>query len=153
MTEPIPPEAYLIIAASMNNAVKKFRDKQRAKQEERPSSISAQRSKPSMNLPADEVLWYAGLKIGNDGYVQWSMDSPAHPRNWSRRRKVYDFGFIVFSELLMSGISAAGTPASVDGLTALGHGREVGLVAFTTMYVLVLSEEKIFGDWSALSST
>ena len=134
MAEPIGPEAYLAIASSVHSLVNKYRIKKRAEQTDKLTVVSTDSSKSSLTLPADELLSYAGLKVGNDGYVQWAMDNPAHPSNWSRKRKAYDFGLILFLEFFMNGISAAGTPASSGGLEILGHGREVGLIAFTTMY-------------------
>ena len=135
MAEPIGPEAYLAIAASMQNAIDKYRDKKHAEQNDKSTKSSTDSSKSSLTSPADELLSYAGLKIGNDGHVQWAMDSPTHPRNWSRKRKAYDFGSILFLEFFITCISAGGTLASFDGVEALGHTREVGLVAYTTMYV------------------
>lgn len=137
MAEPINPEAYLAIAATVHNAVNSYRGK-RAPTEQNDriaTTVAADVSKATAASPTDELLSYAGLKIGNDGYVQLVADSPTHPRNWSRRRKAYDFGLILFLEFFMSGISAAGTPASFEGVERLGRSREVGLVAFTTMYV------------------
>ena len=138
MAEPISPEAYLAIAATVHNAVNSYRVK-RAPDEQNGRTANAgaaDGSRATAALPTNELLSYAGLKIGNDGYVQLVADSPAHPRNWSRRRKAYDFGLILFSEFFMSGISAAGTRASSDGVELLGQSREVDLVAFTTMYVM-----------------
>ena len=134
MTEPIGPEAYLAIATSMQNLVNHFRNKRRSEQTNKLTNISTDSSKSSLALPANELLSYSGLKIGNDGYVQWANDNPAYPRNWSRKRKAYDFGMILFCEFFMSAVSAAGTLASFDAVDVLGYGREVGLVAFTTMY-------------------
>lgn len=133
MAEPIGPEAYLAIATSVQNAVNNYRDKKRVEQNHKLANISTDSSKSSLTLPADELLSCSGLKVGNDGYVQWALGSPAYPRNWSRGRKAYDIGFILFLEFLMSVISAAGTPASFYGLGVLGHRREVGLIGFTTM--------------------
>ena len=138
MAEPIGPEAYLAIAASVNTAFSSYREKKGAEQIDKPTSISTGISKSSLKLhpPTDELLSDSGLKVGNDSYVQWVTHSPAHPRNWSRKRKAYDLAIILFSEFIMSGISAVGVPASLDGSEeVLGHTREVGLVAFTTMYV------------------
>ena len=135
MAEPIGPEAYLAIAFSLQNVINNYRNNNRTKQNDKITNLSADSSKSSLTIPADELLPHAGLKIGNDGYVQWAIDSPAHPRNWSRQRKAYDFVLILFLEFLMSGISAVGTPASFAGAEVLGQTREVGLVAFTTMYV------------------
>ena len=137
MAEPISPEAYLAIAATVHDAVNSYRGKRTpdGRNDRTANTGAADGSKATAALPTDELLSYAGLKIGNDGYVQLVADSPAHPRNWSRRKKAYDFGLTLFSEFFMSGISAAGTPASSDGVQSLGQSREVGLVAFTTMYV------------------
>ena len=135
MTEPISPEAYLAIATSLQKAVNSCRDKIRAEQNDKTTNPWANSSKPTLALSADELLSYSGLKVGSDGYVQWDMDNPEHPRNWARKRKAFDFGLILFSEFFMSAISAGGAPASFDGVEVLGQGREVGLVAFTTMYV------------------
>ena len=140
MAEPISPEAYLALAATVNNAVNSYRGKRTPdEQSDSTTNVSAAAgAKAPAALPTDELLSYAGLKIGNDGYVQLVAESPAHPRNWSRRRKAYDFGLILFSEFFMNGVGAAGTPASSDdGVKVLGHwSREVRLVAFTTMYVM-----------------
>ena len=133
MAEPIGPQVYLAIATSVQKAVNNYRDKKRVEQNHKLVSISADSSKSSLALPADELLSCSGLKIGNDGYVQWALDSPTHPRNWSRGRKAYDLALILFLEFVMSAISAGGTPASFYGLGVLGHTREVGLVGFTTM--------------------
>lgn len=133
MAEPVGPEVYLAIATSMQNVLNNYRDKKRVEQNKKLAIISADSSKSSLTLPADELLSHSGLKVGNDGYVQWAMDSPAHPRNWSREKKAHDVGLIFFLEFFMSAISAAGIPTSFYALGNLGHRREVGLVGFTTM--------------------
>lgn len=135
MAEPIGPEAYLAIATSLQNAVNSCRGKTRAKQNDKTTHTSTDSSKSTIASPADELLSYSGLRVGNDGYVEWAMDNPEHPRNWSRKRKAYDFALILFLEFFTSAISAGGTPVSFDGVEVLGQGMEVGLVAFTTMYV------------------
>lgn len=135
MAEPIGPEAYLAIAASVQNAFTNYRDKKRVEQNNKLAIISADSSKSSLTLAVDELLSFSGLKVDNDGYVQWAMETPAHPRNWSRGRKAYDLGLVLFWEFFMSTVGAGGTPASFYGLGDLGRTREVGLVAFTTMCV------------------
>ncbi len=140
MAEPIGPEVYLAIAASVHNVVSNYREKKRVEQNHKLAIISTDSSKSSLTLPVNELLSYSGLKIGNDGYVQWATGNPAHPRNWSRARKAYDLGLILFLEFFMSAISAGGTPASFYALGVLGHRREVGLAGFTTMYVCSIPE-------------
>ena len=155
MAEPIIPEAYLAIAATVHDVVNIYNGNKRVEQNHKPSNINFDGSKPTVALPTDELLSYAGLKTGNDGYVQLVPDSPAHPRNWSRGRKAYDFTLTLFSEFFMSGISAAGTPASFDGDKVLGQRREVGLVAFTTMYGEVYLEASFYmhGKLTCISGT
>ena len=135
MVEPFGPEVYLAVAHFVRDAVDKYRDKKHAKQNKKLAIVSAANSTPSLILPADQLLMCSGLKVGNDGYLQWDLGSPAHPANWSRRRKAYDFGLILFLEFSMSTISAGGTPASSYALGPLGQKSEVGLVAFTTTCV------------------
>ena len=151
MAEPINPEAYLALAATVHNAVNSYRHKRAPDEQDKrtantnTSAADSSKATAASLLPTDELLSYAGLKTDNDGYVQLIADSPNHPRNWSRRRKAYDFGLILLSEFFMSGIGAAGTPAASfhdggdDGVEVLRHWKtktEVGLVAFTTMYVI-----------------
>ena len=137
MAEPFSPEAYLAIAATVHNAVNSHRAKRALPNQQNDRTATTVASKATTaSPPTDELLSYAGLKTGNDGYVQLIADGPTHPRNWSRRRKAYDFGLILFLEFFMSGIGAAGTLASVEGGEMLGRSsREVGFVAFMTMYV------------------
>ena len=135
MAEPLGPEVYLAVAASMRDAVDRYKDKKRAKQNKQLAVVSVANSRSSLALPADQLLMCSGLKVGNDGYLQWDWGSPAHPANRSRRRKAYDLGLILFLEFFMSAISAGGTPASFYGLGVLGQKSEVGLVGFTTTYV------------------
>ena len=141
MADPIAPEAYIAIAAAVHSAVTNHRDKKPAQHNDKAADVSAKSSESSLTLPADELLTHAGLKVGNEGYVQWTMHNSAHPRNWSRKRKAYDFGLILFLEFFMSAISAVGIPASFDGPELLGYSREVGLLAFTTMWVASAKEK------------
>ena len=131
MVEPIGPEAYLAIAVSLQNAVNSCGGKIRAEQNDKTTSTSNDSSKSTLASPADELLSYSVLRVGNDGHVQWATGNLEYPRNWPR--KAYDFGLILFSEFFMSAISAGGTPASFDGVEVLGQWMAVGLFAFTTM--------------------
>ena len=37
-----------------------------------------------------------GLNVGSDGLICWAQQNQHHPRNWSRLRKIYDIGIIIF---------------------------------------------------------
>lgn len=71
MVEPIGPEAYLAIAASLQNAVNSCRGKIRAEQNDKTTNTSNDSSKSTLASPADELLSYSDLRVGNGGYVQW----------------------------------------------------------------------------------
>lgn len=166
MAEPITPEAYLALAATVHKAVNGYRDKRAPSSDEQSDGITttgaaADGSKPTpVLLPTDDLLSYAGLKVGNDGYVQFVVESPALPRNWSGRRKAFDFGVVLFAEFLMSAVGAAGTEAEAGGGGGvLGRwSREVGLVWFMTMYVVRVSaggffSSLVFGFWFLFTTT
>ncbi|KAA6414682.1 MAG: MFS multidrug transporter [Lasallia pustulata] len=77
-----------------------------------------------------------GLAVTGDGYVRWDKQSPAHPRNWTARRKAYDIGVIIFLEFFTTAISTAGTPASEQARYEYGIGRTFAIFSFTSMYLL-----------------
>jgi hypothetical protein len=148
MIEPISPEAYLAIAASAQKVVTKYKDKRRYKHNEKLRKLQSNStstgwtttttdaSSASSTSSLEESLDQNGLVLGQDGYVQWSMSSPDHPRNWSTGRKTYDLGLIIFLDFFTTAISAAGTPASSYALADFHVGKAIGILGFTTMYEL-----------------
>ena len=46
-----------------------------------------------------EALEQLGLRLEDDGYVKWSKDCVAHPRNWGGSRKAFDTGLILMLDL------------------------------------------------------
>lgn len=48
--------------------------------------------------PVRKELMRHGLEVKEDGVVVWSENSPAHPKNWPVKRKLYDTAIIVFLE-------------------------------------------------------
>jgi len=145
MVEPIPPEAYLAIAASAHHAVTKYKDKRVYKKNEKLRKLESHStstgwtndslSTTSSTRSLEELLDRNGLGLGQDGYVQWSMSSPDHPRNWSSMRKGFDLGLLVWLGFLMAAGSAVGTPASSYALRDFHVSKVVGILGFTTMSV------------------
>jgi len=43
-----------------------------------------------------EQLLQHGLEFRDGSFVCWQKTNPSHPRNWTGRRKAYDFGLIIF---------------------------------------------------------
>ncbi|KAK1759751.1 polyamine transporter 1 [Echria macrotheca] len=71
-----------------------------------------------------------GLRRGSDGLITWLPDSRDHPRNWSRGRKTFDIGVIIFFEFFVyaSVARAAQREYNLSQIPAL--------LAFTFMYNL-----------------
>lgn len=46
------------------------------------------------------ILKEQGLEVASDGqYVRWSRSNQRHPRNWSKARKAYDTGLIIWVDV------------------------------------------------------
>ncbi|XMA10266.1 hypothetical protein WAI453_003057 [Rhynchosporium graminicola] len=75
-----------------------------------------------------------GLKLEDDGVVQWKSDSPAHPRNWPLWRKSFDSGVILMLDLFTTAISTAGPSVAEVAKEEYGLTRVTALVAFGSMY-------------------
>ena len=136
MIEPISPEAYLAIAAAAKNTVTKYKDNRHAKRSAKLANASSQNSSNETSLSSsslDDLLAQEGLQLDEDGYVQFCPDSPAHPRAWSKARKVYDLVLIMFLNFSMSAMSNAGTPVVGYAMETVGVSHVVGLLGFTTV--------------------
>ncbi|KAM3071018.1 hypothetical protein ACMFMG_009924 [Clarireedia jacksonii] len=76
---------------------------------------------PSTHEPTSTrpVSWYLekhGLEMEDSYYVRWTKTNPRHPRNWSSRRKAYDYSLLIFLDFFTTVISTAGTAAMTLGL-------------------------------------
>ena len=137
MIEPIDPSAYLAIASAAHNKVTKYKDNRRAKKSAKLAHISSANSSHESSLVSgtslDDLLAQEGLELNEAGYIQFRTDSPAHPRAWSKTRKVYDLILIMSLNFVMSAMSNAGTPVAGYAMETWGVGRVVGLLGFTTV--------------------
>ena len=136
MIEPINLEAYLAIASAAHNKVTKYKDNRRAKKSAKLAHVSTANSSHESSLSTtslDDLLAQEGLELNEAGYIQFCPDSPAHPRAWSKARKVYDLILIMSLNFVMSAMSNAGTPLASYAMETFGVGRVVGLLGFTTV--------------------
>ena len=136
MIEPISQEAYLAIASTARNTVTRYKDNRHAKKSAKLAHASSENSSNETSLSSDsldDLLAQEGLQLDEDGYVQFCSDSPAHPRAWSKARKVYDLIVIMFLNFFMSAMSNAGTPVASYAMETFGVSRVVGLLGFTTV--------------------
>lgn len=146
--EPIPPEAYLAIAAGAHKAVTKYKDRRVYKKNEKirklesgststgwTSTTTTDASSTSSSRSLEELLDQNGLVMSQDGYLEWSMSSPDYPRNWGSVRKMFDLGLLVWLGFLMAMGSSVGTPASSYALQTFHVSKTVAVLGFTTMLV------------------
>ena len=129
----------MAVASVAQGAVHKYKEKRHYKQQEKlaklNSEISSWRTGSSISGSSlGDLFAQNGLELGDDGSVQWSMDNPALPQNWSKARKGHSLGLLIFLNFFMS----AGTPASSYALKEFPVCRTVGLLGFTTLYVILL---------------
>ena len=72
---------------------------------------------PSLSLASDSSLHSPnvhkelnrhGLRLGNNGFVEWKYNEPQVPRNWSTSKKAYNDILVCFFEFWMMAISSSG---------------------------------------------
>lgn len=47
----------------------------------------------------EEAMRELGLRLENDGCLNWRMDASAHPRNWSVSRRTFDTSILLALDL------------------------------------------------------
>lgn len=61
-----------------------------------------------MTAMLQEELAIHGLRLDNEGNVDWDLSNPEHPQNWSEWRKSYNNAMIFWLEFFMTAISNTG---------------------------------------------
>ena len=137
MIEPVPPEAYLAITSFAQTRITKYKDHRRAQKSAKLAHIASASSSNESSLLSstslDDLLSQEGLELNEAGYIQFRPDSPAHPRAWSKARKMYHLILIMSLNFIMSAMSNAGTPLARYAMDTFAVSRVVGLCGFTTM--------------------
>jgi MFS family permease len=94
---------------------------------------------PTHESASRPVSWYLekhGLEMGESNYVRWTKTNPRHPRNWSSRRKAYDYSLLIFLDFFTTVISTAGTAASEGARHEVGIGKTFSLFSFVSIYMI-----------------
>lgn len=52
-----------------------------------------------IDLELKETLKKFGLRLENDGCLNWRMDASVHPRNWSVSRRAFDTAVLLALDL------------------------------------------------------
>jgi len=102
------------------------------------SNSSFVQEKPIIKVPLHvaTALAHRGFNVSATGKVTWRDGNALHPRNWSLARKLYDTAVICFLEMFTTLVSNTGSSTAAAGAADLGISREVGLICFTTTYLL-----------------
>ncbi|KAI9870096.1 MAG: hypothetical protein M1830_004688 [Pleopsidium flavum] len=102
-----------------------------------PSGMSVLETAPqALSTHLQEQLLQHGLGFSDGSFVCWQKTNPSHPRNWTGKRKAYDFGLIIFLDFFTTTIGTAGTAASEQARYQYDIGRTLSLFSFTSIYML-----------------
>lgn len=83
------------------------------------------------------ILQEHGLEFTADGqYVRWSRSNPRHPRNWSKARKIWDLGLIIWVDVYTTAINSAGAAAASNSQHEFGISTTLSVFIFVTLYLL-----------------
>ncbi|KAH0030845.1 MFS general substrate transporter, partial [Aureobasidium melanogenum] len=77
-----------------------------------------------------------GLAITTEGRVHWDEGQTQHPRNWHINRKLYDSFLVILFEFIATVFSNTGTASADYAAAELGVSETVGILCFTTLYLL-----------------
>jgi len=97
------------------------------------SDISSRETLPDAVL---EALSREHLTINDNGLVTFVHSSPAHPRQWSLRRKLYDSAIICLLEFVTTAVSNVGSNVARPAATHMGVSLDVSLFCLATLYLL-----------------
>ncbi|KAL5350604.1 hypothetical protein ACLOAV_004173 [Pseudogymnoascus australis] len=82
----------------------------------------------------EETLEKFGLRLEDDGCLNWRADASAHPRNWSVSRRAFDTSVLLALDLYTTAISTSGPSMAQAAMKEMGLGHIKSLIAFSSMY-------------------
>ncbi|KAI1854654.1 hypothetical protein JX265_007478 [Neoarthrinium moseri] len=87
--------------------------------------------------PRLSILDEQGLELTPDGqHVRWSRANQRHPRNWSKARKAYDTGLIIWVDVYTTAVNSAGGAAASEARHEYGISTTMSVFVFVTLYLL-----------------
>ncbi|KFY06803.1 hypothetical protein V492_07724 [Pseudogymnoascus sp. VKM F-4246] len=87
-----------------------------------------------VNLELEQTLKEFGLRLENDGCLNWRMDASVHPRNWSVLRRSFDTSVLLALDLYTTAISTSGPSMAQAAMKDMDLGHIKALIAFSSMY-------------------
>jgi hypothetical protein len=103
---------------------------------DKPMTISAISSRDSIPDPVLKALSNEHLTINDRGLVTFAHSSPAHPRQWLQRRKLYDSAIIALLEFTTTVISNVGSNVAGPAAARIGVSMDVSMFCLATLYML-----------------
>ena len=105
-------------------------------QSDKPMNISETYSRDSIPDSVLKVLGNEYLMINGNGLVTFAPSSPAHPREWLQRRKLYDSAIISLLEFVTTVISNVGSNVAMPAAAHMGVSLDVSTFCLATLYML-----------------
>lgn len=105
-------------------------------QSDNPMNLSKSSSCDGMPDSVLKALSEEHLTVNDNGLVTFAYSSPAHPRQWSQRRKLYDSAIICMLEFVTTVISNTGSNVAVPAAARMGVSLDVSIFCLATLYML-----------------
>jgi hypothetical protein len=103
---------------------------------DKPMTISEISSHDTIPDSVLKVLSDEHLTVNDKGLVTFAHSSPAHPRQWSLRRKLYDSAIIALLEFATTVISNVGSNVAGPAATHIDVSLDVSMFCLATLYML-----------------
>jgi len=105
-------------------------------QSDKPMNLFEISSRETISDSMLEALASEHLTINDNGLVTFAPSSPAHPREWSRRRKLYDSAIISLLEFVTTVVSNVGSNVAKPAAAHMGVSLDVSVFCLATLYML-----------------
>ena len=105
-------------------------------QDDKPMNLSETYSRDTIPDPVLKALGNEYLTINDNGLVTFAPSSPAHPREWLQRRKLYESAIISLLEFVTTVISNVGSNVATPAAAHMGVSLDVSIFCLATLYML-----------------
>jgi len=105
-------------------------------QSDKPMNLFEISSRETISDSMLEALASEHLTINDNGLVTFAPSSPAHPREWSLRRKLYDSAIISLLEFVTTVVSNVGSNVAKPAAAHMGVSLDVSVFCLATLYML-----------------
>jgi hypothetical protein len=105
-------------------------------QSDKPMNLSEIYSRDTIPDSVFKFLANEHLTINDNGLVTFAPSSPAHPREWSQPRKLYDSAIISLLEFVTTVISNVGSNVAKPAAAHMGVSLDISMFCLATLYMI-----------------